>query len=102
MRNLRREFLDVGKVDIHYGKTSCAPALGAVLCLFALMAGTARAVAVTAIYRRRRSFDRNRLCGTPNCDMKNIPLMRAPHRFLPEPRLQSNAVGFPLIEPARQ
>ena len=43
MRNLRRQFPDLGEVDILYGKTSCAPALGAVLCLFAIMFGTGRA-----------------------------------------------------------
>ena len=51
---------------------------------------------------RRRSFDRNRTRGTLNNHMKNIPFMWALRRFLQEPHLQTNAVAFLLIEPARQ
>ena len=42
--NSRRRFLDVSEVHMRYRKTSWAPALGALLCLFAIMGvGTARA-----------------------------------------------------------
>ena len=72
------------------------------LGLFAIMAGWARAASVTAIHRRRRGFEPKRPRGTLNNDVKNISLMWHLTRFLLEPRPQSNAVAFLLIEPARQ